>query len=895
MIRIYPSKLEGEPLETYAIKKPTTINQWLTDKVRGYEWRKSPPISVHVDGEILPPDEWKSCEIDKYSAVDIYPEPKGDSLAFIFRPGPLAKLFGLDKIFQVNTPKAKQNRGVKGDNLEAASLKGNSPKLNGTIREVFGRRKVYPDNLVNIRKYFENKRDQVVETHLCIGVGEYEIPASSILIGETPLISLGDDASYQIYQPGDDVSADPRCDNWVSAPEIGATSTGTAGLELTAVSAIPATPEASLYIFSGDTVTIPSGAGAFPAEWVSGLIVRVIAPYSYTVTEGVGVGVRDIIGGDIAQLGLMAGDQIEVLGTNAGLYVVEEVDDLAGTLTLNYDDGSPVTALVTGSHRMAIGPRGFRYRIVAASAASITLERLASSGATDEDWPGFSDATIDDAVISLDSTNLEGGWVGPFAACPAGEVTNLIEYDVFFPGGLTRISQSDGGLRNYSVIYEVQYRDAQALGAWTSISETITDRTQDQIGFTRQISIPTVYRPEMRMRRIGAKSTSTSISDSIQWYGLRCKLPGKSSYADVTTIAVTAKGGGKLAAQAEQLVSVLATRKLPVRVDGVWTEPQVTRDIAPVVAYIAKSLGYSDTDLDLDELDRLDAIWKARGDTFDQSFESVTTAKDAINAALRAGFAEMTIDRGRIRPVRDEPRTVREQMYTPQNCTAPLTRDFQTVTPDDFDGVDVEYTDGRTWQVETVECRLPGDLGRRVEKIQVEGVTSRTRAWRIGMRVRTAQKYRRYTYGTSTELDALNSRYLSYVVMADDVPGYGKSAILENFVAGNGMVLLQSSEPFTWVPGASHVVGIRRPDGTLSGPYAATRIDDYRLTIPSIDFTPDVSWNIEPPHLLFGTTERWAYPALVTDISPGGDNTVSIKAINYAPEVYQFDDSEPPS
>jgi hypothetical protein len=255
----------------------------------------------------------------------------------------------------------------------------------------------------------------------------------------------------------------------------------------------------------------------------------------------------------------------------------------------------------------------------------------------------------------------------------------------------------------------------------------------------------------------------------------------------------------------------------------------------------------------------------------------------------------MTIDRGQIRPVRDEPRTVREQMYTPQNCTEVLTREFATVTPDDFDGVDVEYTDSRTWQVETVECRLPGDLGRRVEKIQVEGVTSRTRAWRIGMRARMAQKYRRYRYSTATELDALNSRYLSYVVMADDVPGYGKSAILEAYTALGGGFLLKSSEPFEWVPGADHVVGIRRPDGTVSGPYPATRFDDYRLTIPALDFVPDTSWEIEPPHLLFGTTQRWAYPALVTEINPRGDNSVSITAINYAPEVYTYDDAEPPS
>jgi len=255
----------------------------------------------------------------------------------------------------------------------------------------------------------------------------------------------------------------------------------------------------------------------------------------------------------------------------------------------------------------------------------------------------------------------------------------------------------------------------------------------------------------------------------------------------------------------------------------------------------------------------------------------------------------MTIDRGLIRPVRDELRTVFEHMYTPQNVTTPLTRSFQAVTQDDFDGVDVEYTSGTSWQVETVQCRLSGDAGTRVDKITLEGVIDRDKAWRIGMRARRAQKYRRYQLSTATELDGLNSRYLSYVAMADDVPGYGKSAILLSYAPMGSGYVLQSSEPFDWSAPVAHVVAIRRPDGTLSGPYTATRIDDYRFTIGSLDFVPDVSWDIEPPHLLFGPVNRWVYPALVTEISPQGSSGVSIKAINYDARVYADDDGFAPS
>ncbi|MFX3845517.1 hypothetical protein ACJBUB_10985, partial [Streptococcus suis] len=78
------------------------------------------------------------------------------------------------------------------------------------------------------------------------------------------------------------------------------------------------------------------------------------------------------------------------------------------------------------------------------------------------------------------------------------------------------------------------------------------------------------------------------------------------------------------------------------------------------------------------------------GDFYDNMFEGPSTVKQAINNALQSGFAEMTIKSGLISPVRDEPRTVFDQMYSSQNMTEDLVRQFSAIKPDDTDGVDVE-------------------------------------------------------------------------------------------------------------------------------------------------------------------------------------------------------------
>lgn len=892
-VLIFPSQLEGEPLESHETFAPQTVEAWLSVSVQKYERRDSPPITLTINGSAVPPAEWPLTVFRPEDTLRIYPQAKGLESAFLAVQAVAALKF-VTGLFIPKIPTVNSQNTQSGERLSDSAIKGNSAKLNSPAREIAGQYPVYPDYLLPAHRYFAAPRKQVVELLLSVGVGPYDIPLSGVIIGDTPVISLGADAEVTIFNPGDDVSGITPAQWWHSCKEVGGTSNGTAGLSLTVTTSVVPVASASSYSFLAYSVVIPSGAGAFPAGWASGMIAAINVEYPYTVTDG-GVGVRDIITGNMDQLGFVAGDLIEISGANAGLYIVDTITPgLSGTLTLNYSNGSPATDLSLGSLSMCIGWRGFRYRITAASSSTISVERLTTSGATDSGWIGFAALTSSTATIVLDESSAEGDWLGPFVACPNGEVTNKIEVDFMFPSGLAYIYPKNGALLDQTVKAEIQYRDYATAGAWTSVIKTYTQHTLNQIGFTETINLPSSYQPEVQIRRIGAKSTSTSVQDEIQWYGLRSKLNAPTSYPDFTTIGLKIVTGDRLAAQSESLVSVRATRKLPVWDGTSWSAPVVTRSIAPWVAYIAKSVGYTDADINLSELHRLGDIWDARGDYYDDAINDRTTVKDAINDALAAGFSELTIDRGLIKPVRDEPRTVFEQAYSPQNMTSPLVRQFSSTDVDDFDGVDVEYFDAASKQWTTIECRLPGDLGQRVEKMRIAGVTDETRAWRIGMRKRRTQRYRRWGYTFSTELDAMNSGYLSYVPLLDDVPGYGQSAILEEYAVMGAGAVLRSTEPLDWSAGGVHVVGLRRPDGTLSGPFTATRIDDYRLTIPSQpDFTPDLSWTIEPPHIYFGPLIRWNYPALITEVSPSG-NGCSVSAINYDARVYADDDSSPP-
>ena len=528
-----------------------------------------------------------------------------------------------------------------------------------------------------------------------------------------------------------------------------------------------------------------------------------------------------------------------------------------------------------------------------ASSSQVTV--IGNSSGTDVPaWPGFAPYS-GPLSISVDANSVYGDWSSTFRALPAGEVTDTFELDFFFPSGLGYV-EDDGALSNHAVSVEVQYRNALIGGAFASVSYGYSERTLDQIGFTERISLGVAIAPEVRVRRVGAQDTSTQVNDTVQWYGLRSRLPTRTSYPNWTTMSVRVRSGGRLGAQSENQVNVIATRVLPVLgAGGQWQAPQPTRDISAFVRYIAASIGYTDANLDIAELTRLHAIWAARGETLDYVYDE-TTVKEAINLALGAGMSELTISDGQIRPVRDDVRTQFEQPYSPQNMTGPLTRAFRSRRVDDPDGVEVEFTNSSTWTQETVRCLLPGDTGIKLEKLQARGVLDRTRAWRIGMRRRRELRYRNWDYSFATEMDALNSRYLSFVPLIDGEPGYGKSAILEGIEPRGSQALLRISEPMDWEAGQTHVVAFRREDGTLAGPFAAQPGSDaYEIVADVPQPWPSVSLRQEPPHVYFGTLQTWCFPALITEIRPNGLESATVAAQNYDVRVYASDNENPPA
>lgn len=908
MIRIFPSPFSDpgkhDPIWSGPVEPGETVLELIRRLVPSYDPCAPVPWSCKVNGLDLPPSRYGRAVLGAETSIDFFLTPRGDVLNAVLN---IFTLGAWSLVMKFLTPKVGGANGGGGggrrdrDDLDQAAVKANTVKQGAVVREKFGEGRIYPDHLTQIRRFFvagQPKR-QAAEMFLCLGRGKFQVDLGRSKVGETLQAALGDNLVVRLYEPGANLAGEPMADNWYTSSEVGGTSGGSAGLDLTVTSPVPLSPTASSYAVSGVAVQIPTGAGTWPEGWTAGMIVRAEVPYQWTVSDGPG-GSRDRISGPWSQVAPFVGMLLEVSGGFNDNFLVNSVV-MAGSsidyVTLDYPNGSPVSALPVGAFSLSVGYSGMRFRLLSRTDQNITLERLTDTGATDPTWPGFTPLSTTAALFTLDATNTAGGFSGPYAACPEGETTNRLELDFFYPAGLYRISSSSGSLRSHSVTVEAQYRDRTTAGPWTSVRFTHSSREIAQVGFTHGIDLPSHMAPEVQTRRITFDSPEGNISDQVQWYGLKARLRTRAnSYPGLSTAAVRVFGGGALAAQAEQMVSFWCTRILPSRQGGQWVSERPTRSIRDAALYLLKDRGYTDDRLDLAEWDRLDAIWQSRGDFFDGSFEKETTAEEALKVICRPGYAEVIAPRGVLRPVRDVKRSEAEKasarLYGVGNSTD-IKRSGQPVNPNDTDGVDVKYRDPVTWTTETVKCRIPGaPEPNKVSQLTLEGVNDRTRAWRLGMRELTAARYRRWRNTFSCDMSAFASAYMDYCEIQDFVPDLAAAGHLRADLRGGRF---ESNEP---IPVDATQVAMRRPDGTKFGPVGFVRLGDYTFELNvAPDFEPlsEAQGGQVPTHLFFGKLEEMFWPVLMAAVTPSGQFRANVEALGYDERVYQFDDQEPPA
>lgn len=510
-----------------------------------------------------------------------------------------------------------------------------------------------------------------------------------------------------------------------------------------------------------------------------------------------------------------------------------------------------------------------------------------------------------------------GVYLGPFVASASGVQVNQIALDMVCPRGLY-YANDDGSLGPKTVTYKVEIQPIDAGGAATGpwvvydqntmgnvIAATLADVSAGFQNVTFMgmpmpspvitggtntpqrvsIRIPVALgRYQVRLMRTDTKDTSTRAGHDLNWAGLRAFIPGGQNYGNVTLVAVRMKASNNLSQAASRKFNVICTRKLPVWNGTSWSAPVATRSIAWAIADACRNADYgaglTDAQINLPQLLALDAVWAARGDTFDGRFDNSQVFWEAVTQIARAGRAKPFQQSGVMQVVRDQAQSLPVAMFSPRNTVrGSLKIDYLMPTPETADAVTVSYFDAATWQPAEVTASLPGSVAAKPARVELFGVTSRAQAWREGMYMAACNRYRRKPISLTTEMEGFIPSYGDLVAVASERLTAAQSGDVVAWDAGT--LTITTSEPLTWKTGQAHYMALRRRDGSMSGPYAATAgTNAYKAVLASApDFTPYTGGNEERTHFSFGTATEYRQLALLMAARPRG-HLVELALIN---------------
>lgn len=322
-IRIFPSRLPGEPLEKHE-HGTLTLHDWMLKNVTEYSKATKHPIAVELNGKPLPPNEWPLCLLKPESDVKMFPVPYGTGLEIAaWAAVAVAVASAAYSIYMMSTmDKGGGYSSTNGLGLDLNPAKANTAKLGDPIRELFGRYRIYPDYVVQPVTRFDpnDPTRMIVEMLICLGVGDIAFTNGDIRVGSSPATSLGTKFSYNVFPPGADVSGDHRSENWFNSTEVGGTSSGS-GLDMAQTSPDSTDITADSMTVSGASVTF-SGLhddnnddeeAALPESWVEGALVTIIAPANFAVSTSSGFSV-------------LASDTLMELNPSTGMPVTLEIN-----------------------------------------------------------------------------------------------------------------------------------------------------------------------------------------------------------------------------------------------------------------------------------------------------------------------------------------------------------------------------------------------------------------------------------------------------------------------------------------------------------------------------------------------------------------------------------------
>ena len=329
--------------------------------------------------------------------------------------------------------------------------------------------------------------------------------------------------------------------------------------------------------------------------------------------------------------------------------------------------------------------------------------------------------------------------LGPYVINNVDTEISRISVDIVFPGGLIGVDTDDGD--EYSVAVEIgilvdPIDDKGHVTGETIIafSEYIRDQTRTAIRKSIAFDLdPGRY--QVTIKRYTNKGGSSE-SMGCQLGAVKGYLVDDNEYGDLTLLAIRIRATANLSDAASRLVNCIVEREIPVWSDKGWSQPQVTSNPAWCFADAARSRyggDFKDSEIDLQGLHYLAALFDGRKDTFNGRFDTEQSLWDGLGKIGQVVRSAPIRQGNLLRMIRDQAQPAPVAQFSMANMTD-FSLDFVMHNDRTADSVKVTYWDkARDYAQTTVLCKLPDETSDNPKEITLFGCTDYEQAWREGM------------------------------------------------------------------------------------------------------------------------------------------------------------------
>ena len=523
---------------------------------------------------------------------------------------------------------------------------------------------------------------------------------------------------------------------------------------------------------------------------------------------------------------------------------------------------------------------------------------------------GFHENVVSSPEVSNQEFINAGDTAGFFATCKPGNKGSQFQIDVLFPSGQTNPTDNGnikGRVTQFTVYYQELNDSDVAVGTLQNVvitaatdnsvsvsgpygtnvgTSTANEKNQTVISSpirrSYMITAPRSARWSVKIVRNTAAPNAVNGTDRFIWSGLRlyADYPTGTVYGDVTLLAVRVKASQGLGNDASARIRVNATRRLPPPAGGTEAATANGADaFADVYTNAVYGAGRPRSELDTTTLATSRTAWADY--QFDHVFRDRVTIWDALRT-ITTPFAAEPLPVGPVMSVaQDGVKAVRSMLFTDANIVSDtMSVSYSFDEEGATDGIEIEYinpTDFRPSYTKYPTSSLQPD------KFSLPGVTDSKHAAQYARLTWQRRQGQRKRVNFDTELEGLLLQLGDRIGISHNVLKWGDSGLI---IAVSGTTLTVD-HMLDWSGGAKQIL-LRKADGSVLDPITVTRgAADNKVVLP---LAPSITINVDNAYdynsFAFGSSTTLVRDFIVTTVSPTGDNTVSIEAVNYAPSIF---------